>query len=354
MLRKFIIGLGFSLGMSFNVAVACTSFGAITESGSVIGKNRDFTYSYQSFELVQPLRQFENWYGNPYKHNNKFYALMAKNDVKFGINEYGLTAIEADPPFPPGAYSQRKFMQPYIGYSEGMILYGILQNFATIDEIVPYIKEIFSISAPNFYQVADAHKILTVEVAYGDTDNDPIRKYTYKVFEKKGDHFVHTNTYLDPEFESLNNLSTNKDSIAGSNNRLNQIRQYIKAANGNFSNAFNWYLDTKSDVGSPKDKKFCQNTSIFRSNLQKLTSINSTTTTNQAYGTVSSFMVEHMKKDTIVHVRILDSIDTLNNGNQKIKYKELQVSLHKLFVSKVLRYKLFSFIRRAPVNGRCN
>ncbi|MFN8770461.1 MAG: carcinine hydrolase/isopenicillin-N N-acyltransferase family protein [Neisseriaceae bacterium] len=348
-MKKIIIGLL----CSFNFAIACTSFGAITESGSIIGKNRDFMYSKQTFELIEPLRQFVAWYGNSYNHQNQFYALMAGNDVKFGVNKYGLTAIEEDPPFPQGTYSQRRYMQPYTGYAEGMILYGILQNFATVDEIIPYINRIFSTAAPNYYQIADAHKILTVEVAYGNSDNDPVRKYVYRILKKRGDYFAHTNTYLEPQFESLNNMSTNKYGIAGSNNRLNKIGQYIKAANGNFNNAFSWYLDTRSDVRNPNDKDFCENTSIFRSNLQNLTSIRSDTKTNKVYGTVSSFMVEHKGNEAIVHVRILNSIDKLKNGNQKITYKELNTPLSKLFASNQLEYSSHTFIRSSPTNGKC-
>lgn len=335
------------------VVLACTSFGAITSSGSVIGKNRDFLYSEQKFEEMEPLKQFEQWYGNRYNHNNEFYALIANSDVKFGVNKYGLTAIEEDPSFPVSNTPQRKYMQPYVGYSEGMILYGVLQNFVSVDEIVPYIKDIFSTAAPNFYQIADAHNILTVEVAYGSTNNDPTRRYTYKIITKNGDFFTHTNTYLSSQLNQLNSLSTNKDGINGSNNRLNKISQYVKSADGDFSNAFNWYLDTTSNVGSSKDKNYCFNTSIFRSDLQNLSTIESDTSSNKVYGTVSSFMVEHKNDNTVVHIRILDQINTLRNGNQKITYKELNIPLDKLFSGKSLTYTTNGFTRLAPLNGVC-
>ncbi|MBY0379211.1 MAG: C45 family peptidase [Burkholderiales bacterium] len=339
----------------FNLSFACTSFGVITESETIIGKNRDFMYSQQNFELVQPIRQFDGWYGNPYQHKNEFYALMARNDVKFGVNKFGLVAIEEDPMFPTNASNNRRYMQPYLGYSEGMTLYGILQNFSSVNEIIPYINQIFSISAPNFYQIADSHSILTVEVAFGDTESSPTRKFSYKIINKAGDYFTHTNTYLDKNFEKLNQLpNINLYSIDGSKNRLNKITNYVKNANGDFSNAFNWYLDTKSAIKSPDNKKFCLNTSVFRSDIKMLTKIRYNTQSDTVYGTVSSFMVQYKGSNAQVHVRVFYSLDVLKNGDQKITYNELNIPLDKLFLADKLDYTMHSFIRKAPVNETCN
>ncbi|MCC2667087.1 MAG: hypothetical protein K0S63_1003 [Gammaproteobacteria bacterium] len=144
---------------------ACTGFGFITDSGTVIGRNRDYYYNPQQFQLMHPVQQFNNWYENNYHHNNKFYALTSKNNVSMGVNENGLTIIEEDSPMPKDAKENRRFQQPENGTAEGMIKHGILQNFNTVDEIIPFLPKIFSVADPQFYQIADAKKILTVEVA---------------------------------------------------------------------------------------------------------------------------------------------------------------------------------------------
>lgn len=350
MVKRFTLVLICLINMSF----ACTSFGAITNDGAIIGKNRDYFYGMQYFELVHPLKQFDDWYANPYKHKNTFYALMNNNDVKFGINQFGLTAIEEDPPYAKDADGNRKYIQPYVGYSEGMILYGVLQNFATVKEIIPYINEIFSTAAPNYYQIGDKNSILTVEVAYGESNQDPKRKFTYKVLDKNGEYFTHTNYYLSPEFESLNTLQDNKYILIGAKNRLDKITQYVQKNKGDYSKSLNWYLDTSSDKSIPNNKNWCENTSIFRSDLQNLTQITPNIKTNSVYGTVSSFVVEYKKKQTLINLRIIDTINTLKNGNQKVNYSELSIPLTDLFAGSSLNYTAKSFIRKAPVNGVCN
>lgn len=333
---------------------ACTSFGVLTNTGLIIGKNRDYMYSKQVFEYINPLKQFESWYGNAYHHSFPFYALISKSDVKFGINEAGLTAIEEDPPFPSDAAAHRRYIQPYQGYSEGMVLYGLLQNFSSVAEIVPYLDQIFSVAAPNFYQIADAHTILNVEVAYGAHDEDSQRAYKYTIINRPGESFAHTNTFLSPEFEALNQLSTNTGSINGSNNRLNKIKQKMESAKGDFSHAFNWYLDTSSDVGNGQNKNYCQNTSIFRSYLQNITAVGADTDSDTEYGTVSSFMVEYKEDNApLIHLRLLESINTVENSAQKIVYKEAQLSLDSLFMKAPIPYMMHTFIRPAPVNGVC-
>ena len=66
-----------------------------------------------------------------------------------GVNQYGLTIIEEDPLYPNTPVLDRKYIQPINGNAEGMILYGVLQNFASVDEIQPFISKIFSVAAPN-------------------------------------------------------------------------------------------------------------------------------------------------------------------------------------------------------------
>jgi hypothetical protein len=336
-----------------NLANACTAFGVITPEGTLLGKNRDYLYGKQLFELVQPLKQFYGWYGNSYDHQNTFYALIADNDVKFGINEAGLAAIEEDPPFPENAKAHRRYIQPYTGYSEGMVLYGLLQNFNTVQEIIPFIDKIFSQAAPNYYQIADGQSILTVEVGYGTSDNDPKRPYTYTLLDKTGDSFTHTNTFLNPTFTDLNKLARSEDSVKGSHHRLEKITALLDASKQDFSHAFDWYLDTTSSIGSTQDKNYCLNTSIFRSNTKELTTIGRNTASDKVYGTVSSFMVEHKDHATWVNVRILDSLKTLPSGDQQIVFKELKISLTDLFKNKPLVFKTRYMTRKAPKDGMC-
>ena len=136
-------------------ADACTGFGAITESGTIIGKNRDYYYVPQKFGLVMPIQQFNNWYNNPYHHNNRFYAVSSAESVSMGVNQYGLTAIEEDSLSTghPQDAKEYKMLQQQEGTPDGLVLYGILQNFNTVDELIPYLAKIFNGAAPDFYNL---------------------------------------------------------------------------------------------------------------------------------------------------------------------------------------------------------
>ena len=231
-----------------------------------------------------------------------------------------------------------------------MVLYGVLQNFATITEIIPYINDIFSAAAPNFYQISDGYSILIVEVAYGDSNNDTKRHFTYRVISKSGEYFTHTNTYLSPQFESLNVINGSLSAAT----RLSKITQYVLNNKNGYSNVQSWFLDTSSDVILPNNKNACQNTSIFRSNLQSLTRIYPEIKTYTVYGTVSNFIVTNSKNNSSrVYLRIIDYINVLKNGNQKITYSELNTTLADLFAINGLDFKQKTFIRQAPVNGIC-
>ncbi len=50
---------------------------------------------------------------------------------------------------------------------------------------------------------------------------------------------------------------------------------------------------------------------------------------------------------------MFQSINILERGDQKISYKELNISLDKLFASSNLTYTNHEFIRPAPVDGIC-
>lgn len=335
---------------------ACTAFGAITESGTIMGKNRDYYYNPQKFERMAPIQQFHNWYDNNYNHNNEFYALTSKNDVLMGVNQNGLTAIEEDSPRPLNADKNRMFQQPQNGTAEGMVLYGILQNFNTVDEIIPFLQNIFSVAGPHFYQISDAKKILTVEVAYGANNTDLKRKFAYKVFSNKNDFFTHTNTYLSPEFTSLNNLSSNQDSLNGAINRLQKITYLISHSQvRNIDVAANWFMDTNSNLSSKKDKNQCLNTSLFRSNLQGFKSVDLNIGNDKIYGTVSSMIVSNNGdlKDSYLYLKMIDSITTENNNKQLIKYRVLYTNLFKLFEESKPLFIKHEFVRNPPNNQIC-
>lgn len=89
----------FSVFVTIAVAkvLACTSFGFLTETGTVIAKNSDYYYDKQKVEVLVPNKQFAIWYDNTYNNDFKVFAQMANNNVKMGINEVGLTAMEEDP-----------------------------------------------------------------------------------------------------------------------------------------------------------------------------------------------------------------------------------------------------------------
>lgn len=336
---------------------ACTGFGVITDSGTLIGRNRDYFYNPQKFERMMPMQQFNNWYENNYNHNNQFYALTSNNNVSMGVNQNGLTIIEEDSPLPPNAKKDRRFQQPENGTAEGMIKWGILQNFNTVDEIIPFLPKIFSVADPHFYQIADAKKILTVEVAYGNSNADPKRKFTYKIISKKDDYFTHANLYLNSEFTSLNNFRSDQRFFDSSKNRLQKITEWVSSSNvKNIDSATGWLRDTTSNITSNEDKNRCQDTSLFRSNLQGTKSVDLTTGNDKIYGTVSSMIVSNNGdlKNSTIYLMMLDSIITDINNKQLIKYKVLHTSLATLFEEAKPTFVEHEFIRKPPVNGVCS
>lgn len=343
------------LASAYSISYACTSFGYITEKGTVIAKNRDFEYSNQSLEVLTPNRQFVAWYNNPYNHKNKTFALMANNDVKMAINEHGLTAIEEDPPYPADSHKHRRYIQPHHGYAEGMVLWAVAQNFNTVEEIKPYIKDIFSHAAPNYYEFADDKQILIVEVAYGKTDEDTTRAYSYKIINKANQDYTHTNYYMDKQFEPLNKLTDNQYSLAGAIDRNTTIKKLIDHVDRNDENIVdNLLLATKSNIKNPNDTNWCLNTSIFRSNLQGESMVDTHITSDKIYGTVSSMIVYNYggAEKTRVAINIIDKITVLANGEQQVDYREVREKLPDLMRGKI-NYTAKSFIRKAPKDGVC-
>lgn len=337
---------------------ACTGFGVITDHGTLIGRNRDYYYAAQKFELMYPIQQFNNWYENNYRHDNKFYALTSKNNVSMGINQNGLTIIEEDSPMPTNTKANRRFQQPISGTAEGMIKYGILQNFNTIDEIVPFISKIFSVADPQFYQIADAKKILIIEVAYGKNNNDLERKFNYKILTKENEYFAHTNLYLTPEYTSLNTIRKNSDSTNSAEHRLQRISDLIlQTKKTNIDIAKKWLLDTHSSSNANKsDPDDCMNLSLFRSNLRGLKSISVTNKNDKIFGTVSSMIVNNRGdlSESPFYLMMLDSITSDSHKKQLIKYKELRTSIAGLFTAQTPKFIEREFVRSLPINGVCN
>jgi hypothetical protein len=361
MKKKLVILFLFFISLFFQPAAqACTAFGAITTSGTIIGKNRDFAYSPQQFSLVMPSPKYQHWLGNTANHQNKFYAIIYADDVSMGVNEKGLTAIEEDSPnllFEHGAIKY-KALQRKEGIPDGKVLHGILQNFNTVDEMIPYLSKIFSVAAPNFYQFSDAKKILTVEVAKGKNKITLQNKFTYKVISKNNEHFTHTNTYLSPEFSSLNSLA-HQDSLLSAKNRLKTINNLISrtpTSDRNIDNTSHWFLDTYSNVSKKSDPEGCLNTSIFRSDLQNFKAINMNTANDTIYGTLASMIISNHGdfKNSHIYLILLDSITTEKNGSQLIKYRKLYTTLEKLFDGSKLIFTHHQFLRNAPVDGICH
>lgn len=340
---------------------ACTGFGIITDSGTIIGRNRDYYYNPQKFELMVPIQQFNNWYENNYHHNNSFYALTSKNNVSMAINENGLTIIEEDSPLPKNAKENRRFQQPENGTAEGMIKYGIMQNFNTVAEIIPFIAKIFSMADPHFYQIADAKNILTVEVAYGDTNTDLKRDFTYKILSKKNAYFTHANTYLTPKYVALNTIRIDPKLFNGANSRLQKITNLVSHAKViNIDIATKWLMDTRSEISSESDPNACLDTSLFRSNMQGFKSVDLNLGTDKIYGnaigTVSSMIVSNNGdiKKSYIYLIMVDSITADGNNKQIIKYKELRTTLAQLFGGAKPVFVDHEFVRNPPVNGICS
>lgn len=333
--------------------IACTSFGFISKTGTVIAKNSDYYYDNQSVEVLVPNKQFALWYNNTYGNNFKVFAQIANNNVKMGINEAGLTAMEEDPLLPKDR-NHRRYMQPLGGTAECMTLWGILQNFKTVDQIIPYLDNIFCHASPNHYEISDAHKILVVEVAYGDNDTSMTRKFSYKVLSNPGDDYTHTNTYQDPKFVYLNKISASLYSTHGAEARNTRIKSLLASSNRSESNVLSWLLDTTSSSNNPNDNNWCLGTSIFRSNLGKKTEIDNERLHPDTYGTVASMVVFNngTPHNTDVIIRIIDRIKIDKHGNQTVYYKEMKALLPALF-AKSYKFTEKQFTRLAPMNGIC-
>ncbi|OGV26010.1 MAG: hypothetical protein A3F18_02115 [Legionellales bacterium RIFCSPHIGHO2_12_FULL_37_14] len=339
---------------SLSLANACTSFGMITNDGTIIGKNRDFYYGPQHVGVFTPKPRFFKAFLNKYSHKNLFYALEYKDGISMGVNQHGLTAIQEDftPPHKPA--KQRRFKEPLNGLRDSNLLYAVLQNFNSIEEMIPYINNIFKKSAPGFYQFADAHKILTVEVAFAANNKAPNRQFTYNILSKKGEYFTHTNSYLSPKFTHLN--QGDQQNFISSNNRLKTITNLISnTKNVTIKNASAWFSLTRSNVSEKNKNGSCFNSSIFRSYIKGAKSVNLKQQSTKIYGTMSS-MIVHNNKDLAtskLYLKLISGISTDQFGRQHIKYQSLYTNLKDLFSAKKLIFNNHKFTRMPPKNGVC-
>lgn len=344
-------------GFSVPPVCACTGFGAVEKSGTIIGKNRDYFYVPQSFGLMKPIPQFHDWYKNKYHHDNSFYAVTSAESISMGVNQGGLTAIEEDVlstvHFKDAA--EYKKHQQKSGTPDGMVLYGVLQNFNNIDEMMPSMRAIFSNAAPDFYEFADSKKLLIVEVA-PSKNNTNSHPYIYRIVNRPGNYFVHTNTYTALQFEALNKAFTNPVSLQSSDNRYQRMSYWIANAKPvDIQSASKWFLDTYSEASGKDDSNQCMNTSLFRSNLQGHQSIRLRPDNNKIFGTVASMIVSNHGnfKRSHLYLMMLDSITTQKDGSQLIKYKTLYTTLEKLFQSSKQKFIMREFVRKPPVDGVC-
>ena len=342
----FILALSF-----FHVNHACTSMGVKTDSGTIIGQNLDYYYYLpQTFERMLPIQQFNNWYDNNYGHNNEFYALVSGNNIQMGVNQNGLTVLEEQAPNPVDYKKHRRFQQPENGNAEGMIKYGILQNFNTVDEIIPFLSKIFSVAQPDFYQIADANKLLTVEVGYGNSNADSKRKFSYRIISQKNAPMAHTNFYLSRQFASLNGFRDDPNYFIGARNRQNKIMQLM-------SQSKDWFMNTSSNVSSNTDPNGCRNTSLFRSNLHELNDVTVGAIDNRnLFGTVSTMIVNNTGKreDSRIYVMMVDSVTADKQNQQVIKYRTLHTTLATLFDKSKPIFVPHEWVRTAPIHGVCN
>lgn len=340
---------------------ACTGFGAITKTGTIIGKNRDYFYAPQTVGIVTPLKKLDAWHGNKYDHENKFYALTSGDGVSMGVNQSGLTAIEEDAILPiptKNFHAYKKAHQMKAGTPDGIVLYGVLQNFNTIDEMKPYLSKIFSVAEPDFYQFSDGKKILTVEVSLQKNSANE-HPFTYHILSKEKNYFAHTNTYLTPAFNSFNrlNISPNSLVLVSAEKRLNTLNALISNAKvRDIHAASHWFWNTYSTAFNNQNKNMCLNNSIFRSYLQNAQFITLQKMHRHIYGTTSSMIVSNHGNlnNSHIYLKIIDSIKNENDHTQLIKYDVLNTTLDRLFDGSKLIFVHHQFTRRLPVNGICH
>jgi isopenicillin-N N-acyltransferase like protein len=200
--KPLVLGLAF-LGMPSAPEVkACTLWGAAGKfagQGTIVSKNRDWKPDHQQ---VLRLTRPENGYA--YFGICTVYEGQSKEGLAAGINEKGLTVFTAATNLPRSQW----------GKNPGRLSFTreFLSDYASCDEFLTDKDAIFSSLRPTFVMIADAKKILMVEVGAAG-------QYALKVIENSV--VVHSNHYLDTALASFNR-SVSASSLKRYD-RLNQL-----------------------------------------------------------------------------------------------------------------------------------
>jgi hypothetical protein len=162
----------------------CTLWGAAGETaggGTLISKNRDWKPDHTQ---VLKMRRSTTGYA--------YFGLYAEGNnepgLKSGVNEKGLTVVTASASSIP---KEQQANQP----GKRGALSTLLTKFATCDEIVAKQAEIFPMTRAAFFLIADARKLLVVEVGLNG-------KYALRTVERGP--VVHTNYYLERSLAEFN------------------------------------------------------------------------------------------------------------------------------------------------------
>ena len=110
-------------------------------------------------------------------------------------------------------------------------------------------------------------------------------------------------------------------------------------------------MNTYSNISSKNNPNECLNTSLFRTDLQGLKSVNENTPNDKIFGTVATMIVsnEGNFKNSTIYIMLLNSITTQSDGKQLIKYNELQTTLENLFGEAKPKFVVGEFVRILPL-----
>lgn len=178
---------------------ACSTFATFDGANNtlVMAKNRDNVPDHQIVEVVSA------------KGKLKYLALSRADIPDFvsaGVNEKNLAVFN-------------EVTIEYSSEAKGGIAddfsKDILQNYATVDEVIPHIQELVDkFPDPVFYQVADGKQILSIEVA-------PKHKYQYTLTQQGV--YAHTNNYqIKKLIQNYPYTEAEKARVFGSKTRLSR------------------------------------------------------------------------------------------------------------------------------------
>lgn len=189
---------------------ACTLWGAagaLAGGGTLVSKNRDWKPDHTQ---VLKLQRSATGYA--------YFGLYAEgNDdpgLKSGVNEKGLSVLTASASCIPKA---QRTSQPG---KRGALL-TLLTKYATCDEIVAQQASIFPHTRTGFFLIADARKLLVVEIGLGG-------HYALRVVERGP--VAHTNHFLEKSLAEFN-LKVGVSSTT----RLGRIGDLLAAPDARFT-----------------------------------------------------------------------------------------------------------------------